>query len=48
MMMFSVLSDQFLFFWTVFLFLKLEQPMSATISFCLRIFSSFSRPFFTF
>lgn len=40
-MTFSVLSDQFLIFQTVFLFLQLEQPMAATSSHFLRTFLPF-------
>lgn len=46
--MFSVLSDQVLYFQTVFLFHQLEQPMAVTTTYFLRMFSAFSRLFFTF
>lgn len=45
MKMFSVLSDQFLFFLTVFLFSQLERPVAVTGSYC---FPPFPRLFFTF
>lgn len=48
MMMFYILSDQFLFFQTVFLLFKLEQPIAVAYSYFLRMFSFFSRLFFTF
>jgi len=46
MVMFSVLSEQFLFSQTVFLFLRLEQPMGATDSYFLRMFSPFFQTIF--
>lgn len=48
MMMFYILSDQFLFFQTVFLLFKLEQPIAVAYSYFLRMFYLFSRLFFTF
>lgn len=44
--MFSILSDQFLFYQTVFLFCELGQPIAVTDSSFPRMFSSFSRLFF--
>lgn len=41
MNVFSILSDQFLFFQTVFLFLQLEKTMTVTDSYFLRIFLFF-------
>jgi len=40
-LLFSILSDQFLFFQTVFFFLQLEQPMPVTDSYFLRMFCPF-------
>lgn len=47
-LMLSFLSDQFLFFQTVFLFLQLERPMAVTDSYFISVFSPFARLFFTF
>lgn len=51
-MMFYLLSDEFLLFQTVFLFLQLKQPMVVSYSYFLRMFlrmfSPFSKVFFTF
>lgn len=46
--MFYILSDQFLYFQTVFLVCQLEQPMAVTAAYFLRMFSPFSSLFFTF
>lgn len=46
-MMFSIISDEFLFFQTIFVFLQLEQPIVVVNSHFLKMFSPFFRLFFT-
>lgn len=46
--MFYILSEQFLFFQTVFLLFQADQSIAVANSYFLRMFSLFSRLFFTF
>lgn len=46
--MISIFSNQFLFFWTIFLFFQVEQPVAVANSCLLRMYPPFSKLFFTF